>query len=167
MLDGSHSEVGFTVRHMMITKVHGTFDEVAATMEAEEGFKNAKLEATIQTKSVNTRSEDRDNHLRSADFFNVEQYPVITFKATVAELKSGKLEGEFTINGVTKNIALDVEFFGEAKDPWGNVKVGFSFEGSINRKDFGLTWNAALDSGGVLVSEEVKLRGDLQFVKQA
>lgn len=166
-IDPTHSEIGFTVKHMMITKVNGTFDAVNAVIEAEEGFKNAYMEATIETASVNTRNEQRDGHLKSPDFFDVENHPVITFKAELGELKSGKIEGEFTMHGVTKKIPLEVDFYGEVTDPWGNKKTGLSFESVINRKDFGLGWNAALETGGVLVSEDVKLRGELQFVKNA
>ena len=164
-IDPSHSEVGFSVKHMMFTKVTGTFDAVNATVEAEDGFKNVVIDATIDTASVNTRNEQRDGHLKSGDFFDVENHPQITFKAELPELKSGKIEGEFQLHGVTKRIPLDIEFHGEGKDPWGNEKAAFSFESSINRKDFGLTWNSALETGGVLVGEDVKLRGEIQLVK--
>lgn len=166
-IDPTHSEVGFTVKHMMITKVNGTFDTVSATIESEVDFKNAYLEATIETASVNTRNEQRDGHLKSPDFFDVENHPVIAFKAELPELKSGTIEGEFTMHGITKTIPLNLDFYGEVTDPWGNIKTGLSFESTINRKDFGLIWNAALETGGVLVSEDVKLRGDIQFVKNA
>jgi polyisoprenoid-binding protein YceI len=166
-IDPTHSEVGFTVKHMMITKVNGTFDAVNAVIDAEDGFKNAVIEATIETASVNTRNEQRDGHLKSADFFDVENHPIITFKAEVSELASGTLNGEFSMHGVTKTIPLNIDFYGEVTDPWGNKKTGMSFEATINRKDFGLVWNAALETGGVLVSEDVKLRGELQFVKNA
>lgn len=166
-IDPTHSEVGFTVKHMMITKVNGTFDAVNATIESNADFKNAYLEATIETASINTRNEQRDGHLKSPDFFDVENHPVISFKAELPELKSGTIQGEFTMHGVTKTIPLNLDFYGEVTDPWGNKKTGLSFESTINRKDFGLGWNAALEAGGVLVSEDVKLRGELQFVKNA
>lgn len=166
VIDPTHSEVGFSVKHMMFTKVNGTFDDVEASIETEgDSMNNAKINATIQTASINTRNEQRDGHLKSADFFDVENHPTITFNATADEFKSGKITGDFTMHGVTKPIELDVEFHGTAKDPWGNEKAAFSFESTINRKDFGLGWNAALETGGVLVSEDVKLRGDLQMVK--
>ena len=165
-IDPTHSEVGFSVKHMMFTKVTGTFDNVNATVKADEGFKNATIEATIDADSINTRNADRDGHLKSGDFFDVENHPKITFKAEIPELKSGTIEGEFSMHGVTKRIPLEVEFHGEGKDPWGNQKAAFSFESSINRKDFGLTWNSALETGGVLVGEDVKLRGEIQLVKQ-
>jgi len=165
-IDPTHSEIGFTVKHMMFTKVNGTFDTIEATINAEEGFKNATINAKIDATSVNTRNEQRDGHLKSADFFDTEKHPDITFTASVPELKSGTIEGEFTMHGVTKRIPLDIEFHGEAKDPWGNEKAAFSFESTINRKDFGLTWNSALETGGVLVGEDVTLRGEIQLVKQ-
>ncbi len=165
-IDPTHSEIGFTVKHMMFTKVNGTFDNVEATIKAEEGFKNATINAKIDATSVNTRNEQRDGHLKSADFFDTETHPDITFTANVPELKTGTIEGEFTLHGVTKRIPLDIEFHGEAKDPWGNEKAAFSFESTINRKDFGLTWNSALETGGVLVGEDVTLRGEIQLVKQ-
>lgn len=164
-IDPTHSEVGFSVKHMMFTKVTGTFDTVNATVKADEGFTNATIEATIDTASINTRNADRDGHLKSADFFDAENHPTITFKAELPELKSGTIEGEFSLHGITKRIPLELEFHGEGKDPWGNEKAAFSFESSINRKDFGLTWNSALETGGVLVGEDVKLRGEIQLVK--
>ena len=166
-IDPSHSEVGFSVKHMMFTKVTGTFDAVNATVEAEDGFKNVVIDATIDTASVNTRNEQRDGHLKSGDFFDVENHPQITFKAELPELKSGKIEGEFSLHGVTKRIPLDIEFHGEGKDPWGNEKAGFTITGKINRTDYGLNWNAALETGGVLVSEEVKLFAEIQLIKEA
>lgn len=166
VIDPAHSEVGFSVKHMMFTKVNGTFDQVDATVEAEDGFKNVTINALIDASSVNTRNEQRDGHLKSGDFFDVEQFPSITFKATADELKSGNITGEFNLHGVTKELPLKIEFHGEGKDPWGNQKAAFSFESQINRKDFGLTWNSALETGGVLVGEDVKLRGEIQLVKQ-
>lgn len=162
-LDPSHSEITFKVKHMMISNVKGKFTQFSATMQAEDDtFKKAHVEATIETGSVDTNSADRDTHLRGEDFFNAEKYPQITFEA---DSLNDQVSGNLTLNGVTKPVKLDVEFGGINVDPWGNTKAGFSFEGKIKRSDFGLNWNAALETGGVLVSDEVKIAGDLQFVK--
>ena len=162
-LDTTHSEITFKVRHMMISNVKGAFNTFTAEVEAEDDtFKNAKVSATIQTDSIDTNNADRDTHLKSADFFNVEQNPTITFEsASLAD----DVTGHLTINGVTKPVQLEVEFGGINQDPWGNTKAGFTFEGKIKRSDFGLNWNAALETGGVLVRDEVKIAGELQFVK--
>ena len=163
-LDPSHSEITFKVRHMMISNVKGEFRNFNAEIESDDDtFQNAKTTAYIDTDSIYTNNEDRDNHLRSADFFNVENNPKITFETS--SLNDG-ITGNLTINGITKPVNLEVEFGGINKDPWGNTKAGFSFSGKINRKDFGLNWNSALETGGVLVSDEVKIAGELQFVKQ-
>ena len=162
-LDTAHSEITFKVRHMMISNVKGAFNTFTAEVEAEDDtFKNAKVSATIQTDSIDTNNADRDTHLKSADFFNVEQNPTITFES---DSLADDVTGHLTINGVTKPVQLEVEFGGINQDPWGNIKAGFTFEGKIKRSDFGLNWNAALETGGVLVSDEVKISGELQFVK--
>ncbi len=163
-LDPTHSELTFKVKHMMISYVKGEFTSFEAEITTEDDtFSKAKVSASIKTDSVFTNNTDRDTHLKSADFFNAEKYPVITFEA---EALIGDVTGNLTINGVTKPVTLDVDFGGIGQDPWGNTKAGFSFEGKIKRSDFGLNWNAALEAGGVLVSDEVKIAGDLQFVKQ-
>ena len=162
-LDTTHSEITFKVRHMMISNVKGAFNTFTAEVEAEDDtFKNAKVTATIQTDSIDTNNADRDTHLKSADFFNAEQNPTITFES---DSLADDVTGHLTINGVTKPVQLEVEFGGINQDPWGNTKAGFTFEGKIKRSDFGLNWNAALETGGVLVSDEVKISGELQFVK--
>ena len=162
-LDPSHSEITFKVRHMMISNVKGSFNTFTAEMEAEdETFKNAKVKATIQTDSIVTNSADRDKHLKSEDFFNIEANPQITFET---DSLNNEITGNLTMNGVTKPVQLDVEFGGINVDPYGQTKAGFSFEGKIKRSDFGLNWNAALETGGVMVSDEVKIAGELQFVK--
>ncbi|KIA88243.1 YceI family protein [Kaistella jeonii] len=162
-LDPTHSEITFKVRHMMISNVKGNFNNFAATLETEDDtFKNANVKATIQTDSVNTNSVDRDTHLKSADFFNAEENPEITFES---DSLNDEITGNLTLNGVTIPVKLDVDFGGINIDPWGNTKAGFSFEGKINRKDFGLNWNTALETGGVMVSDEVKIAGELQFIK--
>ena len=162
-LDPTHSEITFKVRHMMISNVKGNFNNFTATVETEDDtFKNATVKATLQTDSVDTNNADRDTHLKSAEFFNAEAHPEITFESD--SLNSG-ITGNLTINGVKKPVQLDVDFGGINVDPWGQTKAGFSFEGKISRKDFGLNWNAALETGGVMVSDEVKIAGELQFVK--
>lgn len=162
-LDTTHSEITFKVRHMMISNVKGAFNTFTAEVEAEDDtFKNAKVSATINVDSIDTNNADRDTHLKSADFFNVEQNPTITFES---DSLADDVTGHLTINGVTKPVQLEVEFGGINQDPWGNTKAGFTFEGKIKRSDFGLNWNAALETGGVLVSDEVKIAGELQFVK--
>lgn len=162
-LDPTHSEITFSVKHMMISKVKGQFKTFNAEIESEdENFKNAKVNATVQTESIDTNNADRDAHLKGEDFFNSGNYPTITFESN--SLNEG-VTGTLTMNGITKPITLEVDFGGIGQDPWGNTKAGFSFEGKIKRSDFGLNWNAALEAGGVLVSDDVKIAGELQFVK--
>lgn len=162
-LDPSHSEITFKVRHMMISNVKGEFKNFNVDLESEdENFKNVKASASIDTSSISTNNTERDNHLKSAEFFNAEAHPQITFET---DSLNEEVTGNLTINGVTKPVKLDVDFGGINVDPWGQTKAGFSFEGKINRSDFGLDWNAALEAGGVMVSDEVKIAGELQFVK--
>lgn len=165
LLDPTHSEINFKVRHMMISNVKGEFRNFNAEIEAnDDTFQNAKTTAFIDVDSIYTNNADRDNHLKSAEFFNAELNPKITFES---DSLNQDITGNLTINGVTKPVTLEVEFGGINVDPWGNTKAGFTFEGKISRKDFGLNWNAALEAGGVMVGDEVKISGDLQFVKQA
>lgn len=148
----------------MISNVKGAFDKFTAEIDSEDDtFKNAKVTATIEAASIDTNNADRDKHLTSPDFFDVEKFPEITF---TADSLGEDITGELTINGITKPVKLEVDFGGINTDPWGNVKAGFSVEGKISRKEWGLNWNAALETGGVLVSDEVKVAADLQFVKQ-
>ncbi len=162
-LDPAHSEITFKVRHMMISNVKGEFKNFSIDLEsADDEFKNVKANATIDTASISTNNTDRDNHLKSAEFFNAEAHPQITFET---DSLNEEVTGNLTINGVTKPVKLDVDLGGINVDPWGQTKAGFSFEGKINRSDFGLNWNAALEAGGVMVSDEVKIAGELQFVK--
>lgn len=162
-LDPTHSEITFKVRHMMISNVKGSFTDFTSELESEDDtFKNVTVKTTIQTNSVNTNNADRDNHLKGEEFFNVAANPVITFESNSL---NNEITGNLTINGITKQVTLDVEFGGINVDPWGNTKAGFSFEGKIKRSDFGLNWNAALEAGGVMVSDEVKVAGELQYVK--
>ena len=162
-LDPTHSEITFKVKHMMISNVKGSFTNFNSELESEdETFKNVTVKTSIQTDSINTNNTDRDNHLKSEDFFNVAVNPEITFESNSL---NNEVTGNLTINGVTKPVALEVEFGGINVDPWGNTKAGFSFEGKIKRSDFGLNWNSALETGGVLVSDEVKIACELQYVK--
>ena len=162
-LDPAHSEITFKVRHMMISNVKGEFKNFSIDLEsADDEFKNVKANAKIDTASISTNNTDRDNHLKSAEFFNAEAHPQITFET---DSLNDEVTGNLTINGVTKPVKLDVDFGGINVDPWGQTKAGFSFEGKIKRSDFGLNWNAALEAGGVMLSDEVKIAGELQFVK--
>lgn len=169
-IDQAHSSVNFSIKHMMIAKVHGGFDKFSGTLTYDQGKpSDSKLEVKIDTASINTREPQRDNHLRSADFFDIEKYPAITFVSKKVESSSGyiKVIGDLTIHGITKEISLDVEGpTAELKDPYGNIKIGASASAKIKRKDFGLTWNAALEAGGVLVGDDVTISLDVQFVKQ-
>lgn len=169
VLDPTHSELTFKVKHMMITNVKGEFKNFEVAVNGDDIFKsnvNVRIDAT----SISTNNEGRDTHLKSADFFDVEIHKELTFKSSTFKQKQGdeyQLVGILTIKGISKEVTLDVEFGGINIDPWGNEKAGLSISGKINRKDWGLNWNAALETGGVLVSEEVKISGEVQFVKQA
>lgn len=168
-IDPTHSEVGFKVKHMMFTNVSGQFDTYDATITTEDfDFSTAAIEFSADIASINTGNSDRDNHLKSADFFDAEKNPKLTFVSSSLVKKGDdhELTGELTINGITKTVKLETEVSGLLKDPWGNTKVGLNATGKINRTDFGLTWNSALETGGVLVSEEVKLNIELQFLQQ-
>ncbi|MFJ7977611.1 YceI family protein [Peribacillus sp. JNUCC 23] len=170
-IDVSHSEVAFSVKHMMISKVKGSFNQFDAVIEADPvDLTTADITFTIDVASVDTRSEDRDNHLRSADFFDVETYPTLTIKSK-SITKTGDdeyaLTGDVTLHGVTRVETFQVTFEGEAKDPWGNDKAGFSGSGKVKRSDYGLTWNTALETGGVLVGDQITLNFEIQAVKQA
>ena len=170
-IDPSHSKVAFKVKHLMISNVLGNFKEFEGQVSTTENdFSSAVINFSLNTASIDTEIADRDAHLKSADFFDVENYPKITFSGNgLKDLGDDmyELTGELTIKEVTKSVTLSVEFGGIGTDPWGNVKAGFSINGKINRKDFGLNWNAALEAGGVLVGEEVKISGDVELVKLA
>ncbi|QOJ27537.1 MAG: YceI family protein [Ignavibacteriales bacterium] len=169
-IDPTHSEIGFKVKHMMFTNVSGKFSSFDASVENEDDkFETSAISFSADVNSIDTANADRDNHLRSGDFFEVEKFPKLTFVSTgITKVDDNqyKINGDFTIRDVTKKITLDAEYSGLMKDPWGNTKAGFSLSGKINRKDFGLTWNAALETGGVLVSDEVKLLCEVQVVKK-
>ncbi|MDI5898531.1 YceI family protein [Flavobacterium yafengii] len=170
VIDPTHSEIGFKVKHMMFTNVSGKFSKFDATIESEDhDFENAKIEFTGAIDSVTTGNADRDTHLLSPDFFDAAQFPEIKFSATsFTKINEGEYElvGDLTLHGVTKSVKLAAEYGGLMKDPWGNTKMALALEGKINRKDWGLNWNSALETGGVLVSEEVRLNIELQFVQQ-
>lgn len=167
-LDPDHSEVTFKVKHMMITNVTGFLKDYSIEAYTDgDTFANAEVTFVGKMASLSTGNEKRDEHLRSPDFFDVENNSEVVFSATDYS-KSGDditLEGDLTIRGVTKHITLDVELNGIGKDPWGNTKAGFTVRGKINRKDFGLNWNAALETGGVLVGDEVKILCEIQLIK--
>jgi len=169
-IDPTHSEIGFKVKHMMFTNVSGKFNTFEATITNEDDqFETSAIQFTADTASVDTNNTDRDNHLKSADFFDVEKFPVVSFVSTgIKKVNEGEfqLSGDLTVKDVTKSITLDAEYSGLMTDPWGNTKIGLSLTGKINRKEFGLTWNAALETGGVLVGEEIKLASEIQFVKK-
>ncbi len=170
-LDPAHSEVGFSVKHMMVTNVRGKFTKFDGTVTLDEkDVTKSKVEVSIDVASIDTGVGDRDQHLRSPDFFNAEKNPKLTFTSTKVQ-KAGKglkVTGDLTINGVTKPVTLSVsEVTKEGKDPWGNVKRGASASTEISRKDFGLTWNKALETGGVLVGDEVKITLELELLKKS
>lgn len=169
VLDPAHSEVTFSVRHMMISKVRGTFGVKEATLVAPENPLEAKVEAKVDVTSIDTKDENRDAHLRSADFFDVENHPSIEFVSTGTRVEGGDflVDGDLTIRGITKPVTFEFEFGGFGTDPYGNYKAGASAKTVINREDFGLTWNAALETGGVLVGKEITIGLDLQGALQA
>ncbi|WP_447945886.1 YceI family protein [Microbacterium lacticum] len=169
VLDPSHSEVTFSVRHMMISKVRGEFGRKSATITAPANPLEATVTASVDAASISTNDENRDNHLRSADFFDVETYPTIDFVSTSVRYEKGDflVDGDLTMHGVTKPVTFTVEFGGFGTDPWGNYKAGATATTVINREDFGLTWNAALETGGVLVGKDVTITLDLQGSLQA
>lgn len=171
IIDASHSEITFKVKHLMITNVTGSFTKFDATMESNAAdFSDATISFEADVNSISTNNEQRDAHLKSDDFFSAEKFPKLSFDNGKLVKKSEDkytLTGEFTIRDVTKTIELDVEYGGTMTDPWGQVKSGFEISGKINRKDFGLAWGAVTEAGGVVVSDEVKLHLAVQMVKQA
>jgi len=167
-LDPSHSEVHFSVRHMMISKVRGTFGVKSATLYAPENPLEARVEATVDVTSLDTNDAGRDGHLRSADFFDVENHPTMEFHSTGVRIERGDflVDGNLTIRGVTRPVTFDFDFGGFGTDPYGNYKAGATAKAVIDREDFGLTWNAALETGGVLVGKDVTIELDLQGALQ-
>jgi polyisoprenoid-binding protein YceI len=171
ILDPVHSEIGFKVKHLMITNVKGEFKEFDASIYTTgENFMTSEIDFWLNPASIDTGDPKRDEHLRSADFFDVENHKQISFTGNTYEQVDGDgsytLYGDLMIKGITKQIKLDVEFGGVMKDPWGNEKAGFTINGKINRKDWGLNWNATLEAGGVLVSDEIRISCEVELTKQ-
>ncbi|MFI5142298.1 MAG: YceI family protein [Bacteroidia bacterium] len=170
-LDATHSEVQFKVKHLMISTVTGSFKKFDASVETNgEDFTTAKINFSADIDSITTNNEQRDGHLKTGDFFDAAAHPQIKFESTKLEkatTENHKLHGNFTIKGVTKPVVLDVEFGGIAKDPWGNTRAGFSINGKINRQDYGISFGAVTETGGLVVSNDVSLHSNIEFVKQA
>lgn len=170
-LDPAHSELTFKVKHLMISNVKGEFKDFDVKMDVMDGdLSKANILVKVDTPSISTNNTGRDNHLKSEDFFDVEKYPELSFETKSARRTGDdeyQLKGLLTIKDVSREVVLDMEFGGYMKDPYGNEKAGFSVSGKINREDFGLNWNAALEAGGVMVSGEVKLNAEVQMVKEA
>ena len=169
--DKSHTSIEFVARHMMITNVRGSFGEFDGILDFDPAHpENAAVDVTIQAASLNTGVADRDNHLRSADFLDVANHPTITFRSTSVEAMDEtrvRLNGDLTVRGVTKPVKLDVEYLGQTNSPFGDVRAGFEASTKINREDFGLTWNVALEAGGVLVGKEIKIELAVQAIRVA
>ncbi len=166
-VDASHSTIGFVVRHLVVAKVRGRFSEFAGSLIITENPLQSKVEATVQAASIDSNDESRDGHLRSPDFFDVEQFPQWSLVSTGIEAAGSNyvLHTDLTIRGVTQSVDFTLEFDGVATDPWGNVKAGFTAEAEVNRKDFGLTWNVALEAGGFVVGDKVKLTLEIEAVR--
>jgi polyisoprenoid-binding protein YceI len=169
-IDPAHSEIQFKVKHLMITTVTGSFAKFSGSVQTDgDDFQNASISFSADVASISTNNEQRDAHLQSADFFDAAQFPELSFVSTSMKKTGGDgyaLEGHLTMHGVTKPVSLQVESAGIQKDPWGNTKAGFELSGKLSRKEFGLVWNAPTESGGVLVSDEVKLMMSVQLAKQ-
>ncbi|CAG7653301.1 YceI family protein [Paenibacillus allorhizosphaerae] len=170
-VDPTHSSIDFTIRHMMIAKVKGTFHSFEAQIEADpSNLTTANIYFSIDIVSIDTRNQDRDAHLRTGDFFDAEKYPKMTFQSSrIVKTGEGEYDvtGEFSLHGVTRTETFAVTFEGSGTDPWGNEKAGFSGQGTIKRSDYGLTYNAALETGGVLIGDEVKVSIEIEAAKQA
>lgn len=169
-IDPAHTHVEFSVKHMMITSVKGRFTDVTGTIHLDDGKPaRSSVEATLKAASVDTRVDQRDTHLRSADFLDVERFPEITFRSTRVEPRGdghALVTGDLTIHGVTKPITLDVTEEGRTKDPWGGERVGFSATGRLDRREFGLVWNQALETGGLVVGNDVRISIEVEAVRQ-
>lgn len=170
-IDPTHSEIGFKVKYMMFTTVNGKFNDFQSTIENEgEQFTDSKISFTAKVSSIDTNNADRDNHLKSGDFFETEKFEDLKFDVTnISKVNDQNytVTGDLTIKDVTRPVELKGEYSGLLQDPWGNTRIGLSLNGAINRKDFGLGWNTALETGGVLVGEEIKLFAEVQYVKQS
>jgi polyisoprenoid-binding protein YceI len=170
--DTAHSSIEFVVRHLMMAKVRGSFTDFSGTIEIGDSLDSSSVEVEIQVASVSTRDAQRDGHLTSADFFDVEQYPTIDFRSTAVRDQGGSgnryaVDGELTLLGTTKPVTLDLEYQGTARDPWGNDKAVFSAQAEIDREEWGLTWNQALEAGGVLVGRKAKIEIEVEATKPA
>jgi polyisoprenoid-binding protein YceI len=163
-IDMSHSVVDFKVKHLMISTVRGSFGTVVGVAEGE--LDNMNISAAVDVTTVNTNDENRDNHLRGSDFFDIENYPSMYFEAKGINVNNDTINGELTIKDITKEVVFKMNYNGQGVDPWGNVKHGFEISGKINRNDFGLTWNAPLETGGLLVSENVDINIDVQLIEE-
>jgi polyisoprenoid-binding protein YceI len=172
-IDPTHSEVGFKIKHLMITNVKGHFKQYEAHVESDHAdkFHDASIRFEANIGSIDTGNEQRDGHLKSPDFFDAEKFPKLTFVSTKTESKGSdgmyEVHGNLNMHGVSKPVILEAEFSGIAKDLYGNIKAGFNISGKLSRKDFGLTWNAPTEAGGVVVSDEVKIHAEIQLIKQA
>jgi len=171
VIDPAHTQIEFSVKHMMITTVRGRFDKFNGSINLDDrNLAASSAEGTVETASVNTRDPDRDTHLRSPDFFDVAQYPLMSFRTTRIQPNGDdqyKVAGELTIKDITREVVFNVTDEGQNKDPWGNLRRGLTAQATINRKDFGLVWNVALETGGVLVADQVKINAELELVQQA
>ncbi|HEU4789189.1 MAG TPA: YceI family protein [Flavobacterium sp.] len=168
-IDPTHSEVYFKIKHLEIATLTGRFDKITGTAEAEEDFENTEFYFTANVDSINTNDQKRDAHLKSADFFDAEKFPKITFHSTKFKRigdATFELIGKLTIKEITKPTILEIKYGGTNIDPWGNTKAGLKLKGKINRRDFGLVWNAAIETGGFLVSEEVKINANIELLKK-
>ncbi len=168
-LDPAHSSLGFVARHLMVTKVRGRFTKVSGALHVGDSPEESWAEATIDTASIDSREEQRDGHLRSPDFFDVEKHPEVKFRTTRIESTGGgrfRVEGDLTIKGITRPIVLEAEFEGEAQDPWGGTRIGFTATAEVDREQWGLNWNVALEKGGWLVSKKVDLNIEIQAIRQ-
>ncbi len=167
-IDAAHSKIGFTISHMVISEVEGRFNNYSATITAGENFENAKINVSIEINSINTNNEERDKHLKSPDFFDAEKYPKITFISTEFQKVDDEnyiLKGNLTMHGVTKPVELNVKFGGIVKDPWGNTRAGFKLSGTIDRYEFGLKYNSTLETGGLVIGQEVEIDAKVELKK--
>ena len=170
VIDKSHTQVGFIARHLMVSKVRGRFTEYEGTVVVADDPAASSVEVTIQAASISTNDENRDNHVRTNDFLAVEEFPTLTFRSTKVEIGSSsswKVSGDLTIRGVTRPVVLDVDFEGVIQDPWGNQRLGFAASAEIDRNEFGVSFNAALETGGFVVSPKIKLEIEAEAVRQA
>jgi len=166
VIDPAHSDLGFKIRHLMVSNVKGMITDYSGGLKySMDNMEDAEIRFEAEVKSISTGNSDRDAHLNNEDFFNTERFPKMYFESTYMNLDNGKMKGEMTIKDTTKEIELNVEYNGKSVDPWGNTKHGFEIVGTINRSDFDLTWNAPLETGGLLLSDEVKLTLDVQMLE--